>query len=81
MNGLLCPGYSSSSYFNKTFIYRAIKLFMFCIPSVQSLVDEAMDVIFAPKVVVRKLALAIALEAGMVSTLKVHVSPPKPSLS
>ena len=59
-------------------IYRVVKLLTFCIPSVQSLVDEAMDVIFAPKVVVRKLALAIALEVGMVSTMKVLISPPKP---
>lgn len=39
---------------------------MFCLPKMQQIASEAVEVIFVPKTIARQLTLAIALETGVV---------------
>lgn len=50
---------------------EAIKVFMLCLPKMQQIASEAVEIIFFPKTIARQLALAIALETGVVTIQQV----------
>jgi len=48
--------------------FRTIKICILCLPKLQEISSEIVEILFAPKTIARQLTLAIALETGVVST-------------
>ncbi len=49
---------------------RAIRLLMDQMPTVRQVVFEIIETVFVPKIIARQLAIAIALETGVVSAVQ-----------
>lgn len=49
--------------------YRASKILISNLPAMKEMMSELMDVVFVPKVIVKQLTLAVALQCGMVSLI------------